>query len=71
MTKLRVPSVQHLARHWYDSPNKIEDEFVKMAMNPPFFNYNALVTTQPDFTGVSFFLQKESAQHHQTYHTMH
>ncbi len=42
MTKLRVPSVQHLARHCYDSPNKIEDDFVKMAMNPPFFNYNAL-----------------------------
>ena len=42
MIKLRVPSVQHLARHWYDSPKKIEDEFVKMAMNPPFFNYNAL-----------------------------
>jgi hypothetical protein len=42
MAKLRVPSVQHLARHWYDSPKKIEDEFVKMAMNPPFFNYNAL-----------------------------
>ena len=42
MAKLRVPSVQHLARHWHDSPKKIEDEFVKMAMNPPFFNYNAL-----------------------------
>ncbi len=43
MAMLRVPSVQHLARHWYDSPKKIEDEFVKMAMNPPSFNYNALV----------------------------
>lgn len=42
MAKLRVPSVQHLARHWYDSPEKIEDEFVKMALDPPFFNYNAL-----------------------------
>jgi len=42
MAKLRIPSVQHLARHWYDSPKKIEDEFVKMAMNPPTFNYNAL-----------------------------
>ena len=42
MAKLRVPSIQHLARHWYESPQKIEDEFVKMAMNPPFFNYNAL-----------------------------
>jgi len=42
MVKLRVPSVQHLARHWYDSPKKIEDKFVKMAMNPPTFNYNAL-----------------------------
>ncbi len=31
-----------MARHWYDSPEKIEDEFVKMAMNPPSFNYNAL-----------------------------
>ncbi|MFV1985065.1 MAG: hypothetical protein ACC657_16070, partial [Thiohalomonadales bacterium] len=42
MIKLRVPSVQHLARHWYNSPKKIEDEFVKMAMNPPTFSYNAL-----------------------------
>lgn len=42
MATLRVPSVQHLARHWYDSPKKVEDEFVKMAMNPPFFNYNTL-----------------------------
>lgn len=42
MIKLKVPSVQHLARNWYNSPKKIEDEFVKMAMNPPFFNYNAL-----------------------------
>jgi len=42
MAKLRVPSIRHLARHWYESPRKIEDEFVKMAMNPPFFNYNAL-----------------------------
>lgn len=42
MTKIRVPSVQHLARHWYDSPKKIEGEFVKMTLNPPTFNYNAL-----------------------------
>lgn len=42
MVKLRVPSVQHLARHWYDSPKKIEDEFVKMAINPPNFSYNVL-----------------------------
>jgi len=42
MAKLRVPSVQHLARQWHESPKKIEDELVKMAMNPPAFNYNAL-----------------------------
>ncbi|MBL1278018.1 MAG: hypothetical protein COB30_018230 [Ectothiorhodospiraceae bacterium] len=42
MIKLRPPSVQHLARHWHESPKKIEDKLVKMAMNPPFFNYNAL-----------------------------
>ncbi|MES9973644.1 hypothetical protein [Candidatus Thiodiazotropha sp. LNASS1] len=42
MAKLRVPSIQHLARNWYDSPKKIEDEFVKLVMNPPSFNYNAL-----------------------------
>jgi len=42
MAKLRIPTVQHLARNWFDSPKKIEDEIVKMALNPPFFNYNAL-----------------------------
>ena len=42
MAKLRVPSVQHLARQWHESPKKIEDKLVKMAMNPPFFNYNIL-----------------------------
>lgn len=42
MAKLKVPSVQHLARHWYESPQKIEDGFVRMAMSPPIFNYNAL-----------------------------
>tara|TARA_R110000772_G_scaffold38016_4_gene89927 strand:- start:407 stop:1132 length:726 start_codon:yes stop_codon:yes gene_type:complete len=42
MLKLRVPSVQHLARHWHESPKDIENDFVNMALNPPFFNYNVL-----------------------------
>ncbi len=42
MINLKVPSVQHLARNWYDSPQKIEKRFVSMAMNPPQFNYNIL-----------------------------
>lgn len=42
MVKLKIPSVQHLARHWRSSPKKIEDSLVKIAINPPFFNYNAL-----------------------------
>jgi hypothetical protein len=40
--KLRVPSVQHLARNWHDSPKEIAGSFVKMALNPPYFNYNLL-----------------------------
>lgn len=42
MLKLRVPSVQHLARNWHDSPNEIAKSFVKIALNPPYFNYNLL-----------------------------
>lgn len=42
MSRLCVPSLQHMARVWHASPKKVEDELVKIALRPPFFNYNTL-----------------------------
>ena len=40
--QIRVPSLQHLARTWYDDPTRICKEYVKLAENTPRFNYNPL-----------------------------
>jgi hypothetical protein len=42
MTKLRVPSVQHLARNWRSKPEAIAKLLVQLVLNPPRFNYNPL-----------------------------
>jgi hypothetical protein len=42
MTKLRVPSVQHLARNWRNDPVAVAKLLVRLVMNPPRFNYNPL-----------------------------
>jgi hypothetical protein len=42
MTELRVPSIQHLARNWRNDPAAIAQILIKLAMNPPRFNYNPL-----------------------------
>lgn len=42
MAELRVPSVQHLARNWRDQPAAIARLLVRLALNPPHFNYNPL-----------------------------
>ncbi|MBN8948945.1 MAG: hypothetical protein J0H94_21140 [Rhizobiales bacterium] len=42
MAELRVPSVQHLARNWRDEPAAIARLLVRLALNPPRFNYNPL-----------------------------
>lgn len=42
MTSIRVPTLQHLARNWRASPLMIARELVRLAENPPRFNYNPL-----------------------------
>jgi hypothetical protein len=42
MAQLRVPSVQHLARNWRNDPAVIARILVRLALNPPRFNYNLL-----------------------------
>lgn len=39
MATLKVPSVQHLARNWRDGPERISRALVRLALNPPIFNY--------------------------------
>lgn len=42
MVALRVPSLQHMARNWRDSPEGVCRELVRLANNSPTFNYNPL-----------------------------
>lgn len=42
MAKLNVPSAQHLARNWQDTPTKVQKGLVDLARNPPTFSYTAL-----------------------------
>ena len=48
MAQLRVPSVQHLARNWNGSPQMIARALVRLATNPPTFNYNPLYAAVRD-----------------------
>jgi hypothetical protein len=42
MAKLKVPSAQHLARNWQDTPAKVQKGLVHLVRNPPTFSYQAL-----------------------------
>lgn len=42
MSKLKVPSVQHLARNWRSTPERVCRKLVSLAKSPPSFNYNPL-----------------------------
>jgi hypothetical protein len=42
MAELRIPSVQHLARNWRNDSGLIARVLVRLALNPPRFNYNPL-----------------------------
>ena len=42
MAKLKVPSVQHLARNWQSTPERTCKKLVSLAKSPPTFNYNPL-----------------------------
>lgn len=42
MTTLKVPSLQHLARNWRDTPEKTCEALVRLAINPPNFSYSQI-----------------------------
>ena len=42
MVKLRVPSLQHLARNWQEDPLRIKQSLVRLAKNSPTFSYDPL-----------------------------
>lgn len=42
MAKLKVPSLQHLARNWRENPENIRKILVFLVQNAPTFNYNPL-----------------------------
>jgi hypothetical protein len=42
MAKLRVPSLQHLARNWRRDPQQIKVRLIALAENGPTFNYDPL-----------------------------
>lgn len=51
MTKLKVPSLQHLARNWRETPEKIKNKLVGLANGAPPFNYNMLFDLMPEIIG--------------------
>ena len=48
MAKLKVPSVQHLARNWQGTPERTCKKLVTLANSPPTFNYNPLFLAARD-----------------------
>lgn len=48
MPKLNVPSLQHLARNWRETPPQVRDVLVRLAANLPTFNYNPLFSAVRD-----------------------
>jgi hypothetical protein len=48
VSKLKVPSVQHLARNWRNTPERTCRKLVSLVENPPIFNYNALFAAVRD-----------------------
>lgn len=42
MARLRIPSLQHLARNWHPDAQVIKRRLVTLARNSPTFNYNPL-----------------------------
>ena len=48
MARLRVPSLQHLARNWRDDPIRVKRVLVHLAQNSPTFNYHPLFSAVQD-----------------------
>lgn len=56
MAKLRIPSLQHLARHWRKAPQGVKRSLVSVAKSPPSFSYSPLFGAIRDMLvlGVSY-----------------
>lgn len=48
MARLKVPSLQHLARNWHPDSQVIKRKLVTLARNAPTFNYNPLFSAVRD-----------------------
>jgi hypothetical protein len=48
MSKLKVPSLQHLARNWRNEPQQIKRLLLSLVENGPTFNYNPLFSAVRD-----------------------
>lgn len=48
MAKLKVPSLQHLARNWKADSGAISKDLVRLVRNPPIFNYKAVFSATFD-----------------------
>lgn len=48
MAKLKIPTIQHLVRHWNPNPDLICKSLVRLAVNPPTFNYDLIYRVTRD-----------------------
>lgn len=61
MAKLKVPSAQHLARNWQETPTKVQKGLVDLVKNPPTFSYIALFGFVRDM--LLFGVPREQIEH--------
>lgn len=61
MAKLKVPSAQHLARNWQETPAKVQKGLVHLVRNPPTFSYTALFGFVRDM--LLFGVPREQIEH--------
>ena len=61
MAKLKVPSAQHLARNWHETPTKVQKGLVHLVKNPPTFSYAALFGLVRDM--LLFGVSREQIEH--------
>ena len=50
MAKLKVPSLQHLAHNWRETPEGVSKKLVSVAVHPPQFSYEPLFMPTEDAT---------------------
>lgn len=48
MAKLKIPSLQHLARNWRSDSGMISRDLVRLVKSPPMFNYNCVYSAAFD-----------------------